>query len=258
MRVPGTYLCQCYGDNNHSGKTSGSLSNLSYPSELKGLTMKCPHCQTEIHGDPYTTIVGNDSDGQWGLIHHICPACKRIIIFLVCADHFGGTGRGGNFASGQKKVVLAYPRCADRPPPPAEVPREFAEDYSEASLILADSPKASAALSRRCLQHILRSKANVKPMDLAKEIEQVISSKTLPTHLAEAIDAVRNIGNFAAHPIKSTASGEVISVELGEAEWTLDVLEGLFDFYFVQPATLQRKRAELNAKLASANKPPMK
>jgi hypothetical protein len=75
---------------------------------------------------------------------------------------------------------------------------------------------------------------------------------------SEAVDAIRNIGNFAAHPIKSTASGEVLPVEPGEAEWTLDVLDGLFDFYFVQPSLLQRKKAALNAKLASANKPPAK
>jgi uncharacterized protein Smg (DUF494 family) len=38
----------------------------------------------------------------------------------------------------------------------------------------------------------------------------------------------------------------------------LDVLEGLFDFYFVQPAVLQKKRDALNKKLAEAGKPVMK
>jgi len=47
-------------------------------------------------------------------------------------------------------------------------------------------------------------------------------------------------------------------VEAGEAEWQLDVLTGLFDFYFVQPAESQRKRDALNKKLADAKKPPMK
>jgi hypothetical protein len=36
----------------------------------------------------------------------------------------------------------------------------------------------------------------------------------------------------------------------------LDVVEGLLDFYFVQPAELQRKKNELNKKLADAGKPP--
>ena len=36
----------------------------------------------------------------------------------------------------------------------------------EACLVLPDSPKASVALSRRCLQHILREAAKVKHGDL--------------------------------------------------------------------------------------------
>jgi hypothetical protein len=153
---------------------------------------------------------------------------------------------------------MLYPKGVSRAPISKYVPDMFAEDYKEACLVLADSPKASAALSRRCLQLILRDVAKVKPQDLSKEIQEVLSSKVLPTHLADAIDAVRNIGNFAAHPLKSTSSGEVLPVEPGEAEWSLDVLEGLFDFYFVQPATLKAKKAALDQKLAAAGKPPTK
>jgi len=76
--------------------------------------------------------------------------------------------------------------------------------------------------------------------------------------LADAIDAIRNIGNFAAHPIKSKQTGQIIPVEPGEAEWNLDVLESLFDFYFVAPEKLKEKRDELNKKLQEAKKPPMK
>ncbi|MBS0337125.1 MAG: DUF4145 domain-containing protein [Proteobacteria bacterium] len=178
-------------------------------------------------------------------------------IEIVCAQVSTGAGAGFHFA-GVRKQYLGYPRSPTRPSPPPEVPKEFSEDYIEAALVLADSPKASAALSRRCLQHILREKAGVKRSDLAKEIEQVLSGNLLPSHLSEAIDAVRNIGNFAAHPIKSTSSGEVVPVEPGEAEWNLDVLEGLFDFFFIQPELLKKRRAALNTKLASAGKPPVK
>jgi hypothetical protein len=138
------------------------------------------------------------------------------------------------------------------------VPAELAEDYREACLVIADSPKASAALSRRCLQHLLRNFASVKPADLFAEIQEIINSGRLPTHIVESIDAVRNIGNFAAHPTKSTSTGDIITVEPGEAEWNLDVLEALFDFYFVQPAATKKKRDTLNAKLKDAGKPKMK
>ena len=69
---------------------------------------------------------------------------------------------------------------------------------------------------------------------------------------------MRNVGNFAAHLLKDTNTGEIVEVEPGEAEWLLDVLEGLFDFYFVQPATATPKRDALNVKLKAAGKPEMK
>jgi hypothetical protein len=154
------------------------------------------------------------------------------------------------------RTWLAYPKQASRAPLPAEVPDPYRQEYVEACNVLADSAKASAAVSRRCLQMVLRDVAKVKPSDLSKEIDEVLPK--LPSHLAEAIDAIRNVGNMAAHPIKSTNTGEVVDVEPGEAEWLLDALEGLFDFYFVQPAILQKKRAALNQKLAEAKKPLMK
>ena len=76
--------------------------------------------------------------------------------------------------------------------------------------------------------------------------------------MAESLDAVRNIGNFAAHPMKSKSTGEIVEVEAGEAEWNLDTLEGLFDFYFVQPQILQKKKEELNKKLKNVGKPEIK
>lgn len=169
--------------------------------------MKCPHCRVEFHDEPKPTYIGKDSDGDWILIREDCPACKKIILQLL--NGFGVYNKlteGMNF-NNVKKAFFAYPKSSLRPPCPPEVPKIFAEDYTEACLIISDSPKASAALSRRCLQNILREIAKVKPNNLDNEIQQVIDSKTLPSHLIEVIDAVRNIGNFASHPIKSEKSG---------------------------------------------------
>ena len=96
--------------------------------------------------------------------------------------------------------------------------------YREACLVLADSPKASAALSRRCLQHLLRDAAQVKHQDLSREIQEVLDSHNLPSTLAKQIDTIPTIGNFAAHPIKATATGEITDVEPEETKWTLQVL----------------------------------
>ena len=165
---------------------------------------------------------------------------------------------GGGVAETKGREYQVWPKGIARAPLPKEVPDTHAGDYREACNVLADSPKASAALSRRCLQRILREVAKVKHSDLSNEIDEVLASKMLPADLAGAIDTIRAVGNFAAHPIKSTNTGEIVEVEPGEAELLLDVVEDLFDFYFVRPARLAAKLDAVNKKLTEAGKPPLK
>lgn len=209
--------------------------------------MKCPHCLVEFHDELTHNSVVSDVEGTWIASSCKCPACKKSIIYLGLHN--------GKMITMQ---TLARPKSISRALIPREVPKKYATDYQEACLILSDSPKASAALSRRCLQKLLRDEAKVKPGNLSNEIQEVIDSKALQSDLNESIDAIRNIGNFATHPIKSENSGEIIDVEPGEAEWSLDVLESLFDFYFIRPAKLKEKKAALDQKLKDAGKPPMK
>lgn len=210
--------------------------------------MKCPHCLDSFHPQQKSHKLGSDKDGNWEVIWQVCPSCGKFIIFLSLSHTLGYI----------LNTLPSYPKAMSRSPLSPDVTEKFAQDYKEACAVISDSAKASAALSRRCLQNILRECAKVKPQDLNNEIEEALSSKQLPSHLAKGIDAVRTIGNFAAHPIKSTSTGEIVEVESGEAEWLLDILEGLFDFYFIQPAELQRKKEALNKKLTDAGKPPMK
>jgi hypothetical protein len=220
--------------------------------------MKCPHCRVEFHSKPEFTQIGVDADGGWVLARIDCPACKKMILKLMNGPPLYDSFNHFTRIEKVSKDFLVRPKGISRPPCPSEITKEFAEDYIEACLVISDSPKASAALSRRCLQNILREVAKVKPNNLDKEIQQVIDSGTLPSYIIDVIDAIRNIGNFAAHPLKSEKTGEILPVEPMEAEWNLDVLEALFDFYFVQPAVIRKKRAALDQKLKEAGKKPMK
>jgi len=178
-----------------------------------------------------------------------CPACNRPAV-AINAYKWNGmefTYRGGRFV---------YPTVGYRQALPYDLPSTIRNDYEEAALVLADSEKASAALSRRCLQTLLRETAKSKSRDLADQIDEVLP--TLPGYLQRQLDAVRNIGNFGTHPIKSKSTGEIVDVEAGEAEWNLDVLDLLFDFYYEQPRIAQQKRDALDKKLAETGKPPMK
>lgn len=221
--------------------------------------MKCPHCLVAFHDIIEVIPLGYDVNGGWYVNKNTCPnpECKRDVLFLVNGD-YKYNNHGGYQLSTPKSLTLIYPKGSTRTPVPKEVPIAIASDYVEACIVLVDSPKASSALSRRCLQNLLLDKAGVSKGDLSKQIQTVIDSGRLPTHLEEDIDAIRNIGNFAAHPNKSKSTGEILEVEPNEAEWNLEVLEALFDFYYVQPSKAKLRRDALNAKLSDSGKPPMK
>jgi hypothetical protein len=186
--------------------------------------------------------------GIWMIRFMVCPECDDFIAELML------TGPSGEPV---EISALAWPRHAARAVA-AEVDKRYADDYKQASAILTISPKASAALSRRLVQEIIREKAGITEKTLDAEITALIASGQLPSWLSENVDSIRAVGNFAAHPIKSTNTGDVVEIEPGEAEFLLDVLDDMFDFYFVQPAKAQKHLAGINAKLQGAGKPTLK
>ena len=212
--------------------------------------MKCPHCLDSFH-ESWEIVNSRIDDKEYffEIRHCICPTCNKAVIQL------GKRFKGYNSVFDWNFV---YPKAISRSPIPPEVDDEnLISDYTESCNVLADSPKSSAALSRRCLQYILREKAKVKHQNLDLEIDEVISSNSLPSDLSENLDYIRNVGNFAAHPIKSKSTGEIMDIEPGEAEWNLDVVEDLIDFYFVRPAKSLKKKESLNNKLREAGKPEL-
>jgi hypothetical protein len=224
--------------------------------------MRCPHCNTAINISWIPTSaypLGTIRDGQnkgVALQTALCPECEGLIVKIIY-------GICCQFPNGEwsiitiKKEEIIYPNSYIRSIEP-EVPSRYADEYKEACAVLNISPKASAALSRRILQTILREEFHINKKSLDQEIYDFINLKGIPTHLSIAIDAIRNIGNFAAHPLKDTNTGEIVDVEPGEAEWLLDVLDTLFDFTFVQPKKIEERKKKLNEKLSAIGKPPMK
>lgn len=175
--------------------------------------MVCPHCRVTIHEDfEEIPLFPGDADGDeeigWSVSAQLCPACNKPIIRLLEGEPiFSATrsephdGFSGVDLNDEYTVVQLWPIGSSRTWP-SEVPNEIKEDFLEAANVISISAKASAALSRRCLQSLLVGYANVKAKDLSKQIHEVIESHALSSNVAEQLDAVRNIGNFAAHPQK--------------------------------------------------------
>jgi hypothetical protein len=232
--------------------------------------MKCPHCSENFHFEKESSWIykyDKPSDEKitgYEITHVFCPACYNLIVVMRDGKYIPHSG-GDDFDTPAIyehledicNEEIIYPKGSNRPVEP-EVPQKYANEYQESSALISISPKASAAMSRRLLQTILREECNVKKSDLVKEIDEFINSEGIPSYLVEAIDAIRNIGNFAAHPSKNTNTGEIVEVEEGEADWLLDILDALFDYIFVQPTKLKEQKKALNKKLKSIGKPPMK
>jgi hypothetical protein len=219
--------------------------------------MRCPHCTVSFHDnwdEHYIEHRGNLVDWWYRTAH--CPACKTYIIEATHGDW--NSDSRSVAAEGWRQI---YPPGSNRGPVPPEVPKNIAADYIEACLVLPLSPKASAALSRRCLQNILHNHGYTG-RDLAKQIDLLLNetdaSKAITAVLRTTIDGIRNFGNFSAHPITDVSTLQVIDVEPHEAEWCLEILEEMFQHFYVRPAAATARKALLDAKLAAAGKPPSK
>lgn len=125
--------------------------------------MKCPHCLVEFYDEKEIIFLGQDSEHEWAIEKYNCPnpKCRKNIYFLINGK-FGFSAINGRFYEENiSERELVRPRGSARPPVPTEVPKHIANDYEEACLVLPDSPKASAALSRRALQALLRNAAGI-------------------------------------------------------------------------------------------------
>lgn len=212
---------------------------------------KCPHCREIVtfssptvpsgHSSELMTVGGGDNVYVYS---SECPnrKCRKPIVIARIESE------------GKTYFRLVHPFNVVRTVP-TEVPKDIQKDFLEAAAVLSVSEKASAALSRRCLQNLLNERGYTG-RTLSDQIDAVLLK--LPTDLADNVDAIRNIGNFAAHPMKSQSTGIVIDVEPGESGWNLDVLEGLFDHFYVRPAREKEKRERLAKKLRDLGKPPLK
>jgi hypothetical protein len=222
--------------------------------------MKCPHCATGIKlelekSDAWKDENYVDTAGMgYCVAYGHCPVCNKLIVLLQHGE-YTAIDYGTLVRVTQEEII--YPKYYARKVEP-EVPDVYEKEYLEACAVLSTSAKASAALSRRLLQQVLREEFKIQRSGLAQEIDAFIRLPNVPSYLTQAVDAIRNVGNFAAHPLKDTNTGEVIDVEPGEAEWLLDVLESLFEFAFVQPKRSEERKQKLNQKLQAIGKPPMK
>lgn len=190
----------------------------------------CPFCEHTFPLIPdtykcYESSFSSSDSSAWArnpsnvifVRFYFCPHCQKVSIIV--------DGKSDNL----KHIhIPIYPNSLAKQFPDY-IPKAIRDDYEEAYSIVNLSPKASATLSRRCLQGMIRDFWDIKQNNLAKAINE-LQNKVSPSQW-KAIDAVRSIGNIGAHMEKDINT--IIEVEAGESEQLLKLIELLIDKWYI-------------------------
>jgi hypothetical protein len=222
--------------------------------------MICPHCKVSVPTGKWKPkqIV---SDGRYDYFteHFSCPECRQISIKFIATPKqqpipFNGGMVGLRTIPSPKYYEEAImPKTTSRDSIPKGVEDIFRIDYDRAVKQLPIDSMASAAYSRRLLQHYIEKKHKIKESDLKQEIKKLKEKNHYQPELVKLFDHIRHYGNFAAHATTNPISGEIIDVDPEEAEWLLVILEQIFvhDYELVQ--TIKEHEKKLQEKLRTVN-----
>lgn len=178
----------------------------------------------------------------------VCPndECKKITLDA----HLFETkrGPGGLEISGRPIETWKLRPSSEAIAFPDYIPLAIRQDYEEACKIRDLSPKASATLSRRCLQGLIRDFKGIVKGRLVDEIDALKDEVDPDTW--EAIDAVRKIGNIGAHMEKDINT--IIDVDPEEAQLLIELIETLIKDWYI--ARYKRQVHLVKIKAAAAAK----
>lgn len=206
---------------------------------------RCPFCDHNA-----TIASSNFSRGTHEFSHHskhgseviettviVCPnqSCRERVLSATLYPMSHPAGRPAVRGSARQTWKLLP--SAEMRTFPSYVPPAILADYKEACLIRDLSPKASATLSRRCLQGMIRDFFGVSRARLVEEIAAIQGQIDPATW--DAIDAVRKIGNIGAHMEKDI--NVVVEVDPEEAQLLIQLVETLImDWYIARHEREQR------------------
>lgn len=143
--------------------------------------LRCPQCGVLAQQKWLGNLRGNHGVLPTRLLNlnvSVCVACGRYSLWI--------------------DRTLVHPRPSDMPEAAEGMPASVKEDYDEARIVFADSPRSSAALLRLAIQKLCVHLG--QPGDNLNHDIGVLVKNGLPQTVQMAMDSVRVIGNNAVHP----------------------------------------------------------
>jgi hypothetical protein len=141
----------------------------------------------------------------------------------------------------------------------ALIPEPFRTDYVEAAAILDASPRMSSVLSRSLLADLLEEYAGLDDFSLNARIKSFREDTKHPANLREGMHHFREIADFGAHTQKNDQA-QIISVTREDAEWMLDFIDRVFDYFIVSPEKDRQMLGKWDENIADAGRkaiPPL-
>ncbi|KXK17912.1 MAG: DUF4145 domain-containing protein [Fimbriimonadaceae bacterium] len=125
------------------------------------------------------------------------------------------------------------------------VPQEVQQAYREATRVRNISPRSFAVEIRRALEAIC-AEQGIASGKLDKQLQKLFEKTAMPANLKQVADALRVLGNMAAHFGQSpTSPAEVITID--------EFFRAVIEYVYVAPAKLASYRTKLDA-LINTNK----
>jgi len=130
-------------------------------------------------------------------------------------------------------------------------PEAVAKCFDEACAVIEFSPAASAIMSRKCLEILLKfqgfnERSLKRNLTSASKNGEDIYSFTL---FVEFSRTIQFIGNLAAHPLRSIKEKIFLDIEYEDAEWCLILIRHLIYHYYEMPAEFEQRKMSLTGRL---------
>lgn len=171
------------------------LANASVYYDLESVGIICPNCKAIASQKLKFGLGGNISSP---VVHLDQKIATLIIVKAFCNACHKDSYWLENFDN-QNSEMLLYPKInSEAPSPNSDMPENIRQIFSEASLVLSDSPRASAALSRLAIDELTKE-LDPNGSNLNKRIGNLVG-KGLPIQVQQSLDIVRVVGNNAVHP----------------------------------------------------------
>lgn len=203
-----------------------SLSETTYNIQYPSFESSCGYYELSPSTEKF-----NDSCLQ--INFYKCPNCNQ---YSIIANGVGTAVRDVNIPIRPISSAKQFPDY---------IPEGIRQDYEEACAIVNLSPKASATLSRRCLQGMIRNFWGITKPTLNKEIDEL--QNQIPADLWSSIDALRQLGNIGAHMEKDT--NVIVDIDPNEAYSLIQLIELLMKEWYIN----REERKKLFSSIITTN-----